>query len=421
MFLAVGSSYFLHILAIDMPAYCGHNLALTGWSLFPRIRCEPGQLMFSASIRPVSAQFKNESYWRCLVKPTAIWLCTMFTLVSFAPAMGQSTASSRSTSGNANQPSTDSLSGSGTTHFVPLWLSTTKLGNSSIFQSGPRIGMGTKAPGAKLDVEAHDTNIPAIFALGATGAPGSEISGTDGIDAKGGDAAVDSGTASGGAGVVGTVGATSLFTTAGPGGVFTAGAGGGGDGIDASCSPTPCFAGNFGGDLNVTGAITAGTKDFKIDHPIDPANKYLVHASVESSEMKNIYDGTIVLDGNGQAVVELPNWFEALNGSFRYQLTAIGAPSPGLYIAQKIVGNRFTIAGGTPGVEVSWQVTGVRHDRFAEANPLIVEQAKGERERGYYIHPKLYEQPEEKGIEWARHPELMERMKERRTRAEAGQ
>jgi hypothetical protein len=322
-----------------------------------------------------------------------IWVYTVFALVSFVPSMGQSTASSRSTSGDANNPSTKSLSGSGTTHFVPLWLSTTKLGNSSIFQNGPRIGMGTKAPGAKLDVEAHDTNIPAIFALGATGAPGSEISGTDGIDAKGGDAAVDSGTASGGVGVVGIGGATSLFTTAGPGGVFTAGAGGGGDGIDANCSPTPCFAGNFTGDLNVTGAITAGTKDFKIDHPIDPANKYLVHASVESSEMKNIYDGTIVLDGNGQAVVELPNWFE---------------------------GNRFTIAGGTPGVEVSWQVTGVRHDRFAEANPLVVEQEKVERERGYYVHPNLYEQPEEKGIEWARHPELMERMKERRTKAEAG-
>jgi hypothetical protein len=349
-----------------------------------------------------------------------IWVYTVFALVSFVPSMGQSTASSRSTSGDANNPSTKSLSGSGTTHFVPLWLSTTKLGNSSIFQNGPRIGMGTKAPGAKLDVEAHDTNIPAIFALGATGAPGSEISGTDGIDAKGGDAAVDSGTASGGVGVVGIGGATSLFTTAGPGGVFTAGAGGGGDGIDANCSPTPCFAGNFTGDLNVTGAITAGTKDFKIDHPIDPTNKYLVHASVESSEMKNIYDGTIVLDGNGQAVVELPNWFEALNGSFRYQLTSIGAPGPGLYIAQKIVGNRFTIAGGTPGVEVSWQVTGVRHDRFAEANPLVVEQEKVERERGYYVHPNLYEQPEEKGIEWARHPELMERMKERRTKAEAG-
>jgi hypothetical protein len=352
------------------------------------------------------------------MKHTAISLSTIFVLVSLAPMLGQSTAGDRAT-GDANRPIAESVNGSGTPHFVPLWLSKTTLGNSSIFQSGPSIGMGTKAPGAKLDVRGHDTNVPAIFALGAMGPAGSEISGADGIDSKGGDAAVDSGTASGGVGVVGIGGATSLFTTAGSGGVFAAGAGGGGDGVDASCSPAPCFAGNFTGDLNVTGAITAGTKDFKIDHPTDPANKYLVHAAVESSEMKNIYDGTIVLDGNGQAVVELPDWFEALNGSFRYQLTAIGAPSPGLYIAQKIVGNRFAIAGGAPGVEVSWQVTGVRHDRFADANPLVVEPAKAERERGYYIHPELYEKPEEKGIEWARHPELMERMKERRTKAEA--
>ena len=343
----------------------------------------------------------------------------MLALVPIVPMMGQSTASSNGIGGGAANAITDTITGSGTPQFVPRWLTNTKLGNSSIFQRGQRIGMGTNTPGAKLDVQVHDITVPAISALGATGPGGSEQSGSDGIDAKGGDAAPDSGTASGGAGVVGTGGATSLFTTAGPGGVFTAGVGGGGDGIDASCSPTPCFAGNFTGDLNVSGAITAGTKDFKIDHPIDPANKYLVHASVESSEMKNIYDGTIVLGGNGQAVVELPDWFEAVNGNFRYQLTAIGAPSPGLYIAQKLAGNRFTIAGGTPGVEVSWQVTGVRHDRFADANPLVVEPAKSERERGYYIHPELYEQPEEKSIEWARHPELMERMRERRTKAEA--
>jgi hypothetical protein len=353
------------------------------------------------------------------VKHTAIWLYTMFALVSLVPMMGQSTASSASTGGDANNSITDSLSGSGSPHHVPVWLSKTKLGNSMIFQTAQKVGIGTTTPGHQLDVRAI-TLIPAFSALGASAAGGSDNSGTNGIDSTGGDADPDSGFAGGGAGVVGTGGASSqLISSAGTGGVFTAGAGGGGDGVDAMCSPTPCFAGNFTGDLNVTGAITAGTKDFKIDHPIDPANKYLVHASVESSEMKNIYDGTIVLDGNGQAVVELPDWFEALNGSFRYQLTAVGAPSPSLYIAQKISGNRFTIAGGTPGGEVSWQVTGVRHDRFADANPLVVEQAKAERERGYYIHPELYEQGEEKGIEWARHPELMERLKERRTKAEA--
>jgi len=111
--------------------------------------------------------------------------------------------------------------------------------------------------------------------------------------------------------------------------------------VQALCSGAGCLAGQFIGDVHVTGAITAGVKDFKIDHPLDPANKYLVHASAESSEMKNIYDGSIVLDRNGEAVVQLPDWFGTLNGNYRYQLTAVGATNPGLYIAQKISGNRF--------------------------------------------------------------------------------
>ena len=69
---------------------------------------------------------------------------------------------------------------------------------------------------------------------------------------------------------------------------------------------TSGFAGNFNGDLNVSGTIFAGTKDFRIDHPLDPANKYLLHASVESSEMMNVYSGNTILDGRGQATVQLP-------------------------------------------------------------------------------------------------------------------
>jgi hypothetical protein len=36
--------------------------------------------------------------------------------------------------------------------------------------------------------------------------------------------------------------------------------------------------GFYAGNLNVTGKITAGTKDFKIDDALDPDNKYLYHA-----------------------------------------------------------------------------------------------------------------------------------------------
>jgi hypothetical protein len=148
------------------------------------------------------------------------------------------------------------------------------------------------------------------------------------------------------------------------------------------------------GNLTVTGSISAGIKDFKIDHPLDPENKVLYHASVESSEMKNIYDGVAVLDKKGQAWVDLPDWFEALNMSFRYQLTAVGAPGPNLYIAKEISGNRFQIAGGKPGAKVSWQVTGVRHDAYANAHPLVVEEQKTDNERSSGLRPGQLEKSE---------------------------
>ena len=138
-----------------------------------------------------------------------------------------------------------------------------------------------------------------------------------------------------------------------------------------------------GGNLTVNGSVNSNVKMFKIDDPLDPEHKYLYHASIESSEMKNMYDGVATLDANGEAVVELPAWFEALNRDFRYQLTAVGAPGPNLYIKEKVRNNRFRIGGGEPGAEVSWQVTGVRHDAWANAHPLQVEQEKSLAERGH--------------------------------------
>jgi hypothetical protein len=109
--------------------------------------------------------------------------------------------------------------------------------------------------------------------------------------------------------------------------------------------------------------------------------------------MKNIYDGTVQLNGNGDAFVVLPDYFGALNRDFRYQLTAIGASAPGLYIAEEISGNRFKISGGKPNMKVSWQVTGTRKDAFAEKNRIIVEEDKTADERGMYLHPEAFGKP----------------------------
>jgi hypothetical protein len=167
------------------------------------------------------------------------------------------------------------------------------------------------------------------------------------------------------------------------------------------------------GNLSVTGAIVGAVKDFRIDHPLDPANKYLYHASIESSEMKNLYDGVALLDSNGSATVMLPDWFEAVNGDFRYQLTAMGAPAPNLHIAQEVSDGQFIIAGGQAGMKVSWQVTGVRHDAYAKAHPLQVTVDKSEAERGYYIHPELYGDPAEKSLASAHRAAVMQQINQK--------
>ena len=152
------------------------------------------------------------------------------------------------------------------------------------------------------------------------------------------------------------------------------------------------YAGYFLGDVYAEG-YHGPVAFMKIDHPVDPANRYLAHAFVASDDLKTVYDGVVVLDGSGSAWVELPDWFEALNGDFRYQLTPIGSPAPNLHIASPIAGNRFAIGGGEPGMEVCWQVTGIRRDAVAEARRAPVESAKPGDKRGKYLHPEAFGLP----------------------------
>lgn len=166
---------------------------------------------------------------------------------------------------------------------------------------------------------------------------------------------------------------------------------------------TSGFAGRFQGNVHVTGNLTVsgsvskGSGTFRIDHPLDPENKFLVHSFVESPEMKNIYDGIVTLDGTGEAIVALPSYFDALNTEFRYQLTCVGGYAP-VYVSKEIADRKFRIAGGTPGLKVSWQVTGVRHDPHALRNPVVVEVEKSAAEKGKYLDPEAYGLPKDRGI-----------------------
>ena len=196
----------------------------------------------------------------------------------------------------------------------------------------------------------------------------------------------------------------------------------------ADTSATGAIAGRFDGDvqiaantsgqtgnLTVSGKlqVTSGMKMFHIDHPLDPENKYLNHAAIESSEVLNVYSGNVTTDNNGDAVVKLPAWFEALNTDFRYQLTVLGTFAQAI-VADEIKRNRFTIKTNAPGVKVSWQVTGVRSDPTAKKFKFEVEEEKAEKERGYYLNPDAFGKPEERSVQFARDPEGMTELKRRR-------
>jgi hypothetical protein len=73
--------------------------------------------------------------------------------------------------------------------------------------------------------------------------------------------------------------------------------------------------------------------------------------------------------------VILPAYFEALNQDFRYQLTPMGQFAQA-FVAERVKENRFVIKTNKPGVEVSWQVTGIRHDAYANEHRIKVEEPK---------------------------------------------
>ena len=214
------------------------------------------------------------------------------------------------------------------------------------------VGIGTGYPDVQLDL--YSTTLDAIQAVSTVGTA---------VEASGFDIGVYGG---GATGVHGEGGSIGVYGTS----AVNAGWFDGNVQILGNTSTSGWM--NVGSNLTVGGTLSKAAGMFKIDHPLDPEKRYLCHSFVESPDMMNIYNGNVVLDESGEAWIGMPDWFEALNMEFRYQLTCIGEHAP-VYIAEEISENRFKIAGGDEVLKVSWQVTGVRHDDYAEANRIEVE------------------------------------------------
>ena len=173
-------------------------------------------------------------------------------------------------------------------------------------------------------------------------------------------------------------------------------------------------AGNNAGVYALGNQTATGTKSFEIDHPLDPENKLLRHFALESPEVLNVYRGNTILNSNGEAEIQLPDYFHAINKEFSYVLTPIGAAA-NLFVKTEIdATGKFSIAGGNSGMKVSWYVYADRNDLFVQQHPenVSVERMKPSAQKGKYMMPALYNQPEEKGVFYSGKLKMLENLPE---------
>ena len=269
------------------------------------------------------------------------------------------------------------------------------------------IGVAGKS-GSGNGVYARSESGMAVYASSGTSTAVRAAGGSVGLDASAstGTGVVGAGTDYGVVGTVNTAGAgvrgMSMFGT----GVEAESDGSAGAALTANNTGTgwgliAYSKSQVQSSLDVTGTLTKGGGTFRIDHPLDPAHKFLSHSFVESPDMKNVYDGVVELDAHGEATVTLPDWFEALNRDVRYQLTAVGAAMPSLHVAREFKGGTFAIGGGLPGKKVSWMLTGIRKDAWAEAHRTPVEEDKTGEDLGRYLHPEEHGKSSNHGIGFA--------------------
>jgi hypothetical protein len=152
--------------------------------------------------------------------------------------------------------------------------------------------------------------------------------------------------------------------------------------------------GNFG---------ASGTKSFRIDHPLDPENRYLLHYSAEGPDVLNVYTGNVVTDARGYATIRLPDYYGEINREPRYTLTVIdggGEDFVQVRVVRKILNNQFTIRTSAPNIEVSWEVKGIRNDPYVRNRPPLDVVAKEAHERGRYQHPEFYGFGPDRGMDY---------------------
>jgi hypothetical protein len=143
------------------------------------------------------------------------------------------------------------------------------------------------------------------------------------------------------------------------------------------------------GAAYVSGNLNKAGGGFKVDHPIDPANKFLIHGFVESPKMSNIYRGKVTLDANGAAEVVLPSYYSAANENGDATLTPVGTAMPNLAVSE-VANGKFIVSGGVAGEKVNWTVIADRADPWVKANHPGVEVDKKADEKGLFIHPELH-------------------------------
>lgn len=157
------------------------------------------------------------------------------------------------------------------------------------------------------------------------------------------------------------------------------------------------------GRMHVQGTLSKNGGSFRIDHPMDPENKYLSHSFVESPDMMNVYNGNTTTDAQGVAWITMPDYFEVLNRDFRYQLTVLDDSDDSFALAKiyrPMENRKFAIRTNAPNVKVSWQVTGIRKDPWAEQNRIKVVEEKNRYEKGTYQSPEVYGLPVERGLSY---------------------